>query len=1245
MKVVEGYLELRPRLSTGAVSAMTKAANDSGRKAGQAMVDGIKASDTKASQAGKQVGKSAGESTVSGYRDSAGKLRDVNGRFLKDGESSTKRAAESAGRKAGDSYGVGLKSTLGPLRLYGSAVIGGFLATGLAAAAKMGISAVSNLQQAQIAFTTLSGSATAANKEIKDLQQFAANTPFDFLGLEHSANLLMGAGAQMKDIIPIMRAWGDASGALGVDNDHFNSAMIALSQSMSAGRINAQDMNQIVQAGIPIWKIMGEALGMPVAKVRDLSEQGKLLSNEVLPKVQAQMEKDYGGSMAKQSKTLAGVWSNLMDSMNIGLAKVLMPLAPILQHIIPTATGAMTGALSGAVTVMKTVITGVESFVYSLKSGKADVNDWTGVIGQVGVVLHNVGVFVVAAGRTAWPVLKVAIGSVYAGFKTLLNILQPVTGWLAKHASTITTIALVVGGLVLAYKAYATIMAVSKAATVAYYTVVGIVKGASSAWEVVQWALNVALDANPIGLVVLAIAALIIAIIAVIKWHKQILSFFKFVWGYIWGFLKTIGAWFAGPFVNFFVQAGKDIAAPFVALWKGMVSGAKAVGSWFAGPFVGFFVNLGHDIAAPFIWVYDKIVKPVFGFIVNTVKKAISTVQSVIAGVLSFFKPVFNGAAIVAGIFGKVLEVVFGLVRVAIALVIISIKNWVGFFTWAFGVLKAGAMTAWNWLWSKFIGPAINGAKVLASWFTTAIHTVVGWLNWLVAKGQQVWNGLWAQFISPAVAGFKTLVSWVVSGVHTVVGWWNWLVAKGQQAWNWIWATFIAPAIQGVRVLAGWFNTGVHLIGQAWDWVVGKLSAGWNWVKVHVFDWIANVITKDIPGAFSKGVGFISSAWEKVKNAAKEPVKFVIDTVINHGLIDGFNTIAKAVHVKGIDYLKMPKGFADGGYTGSGGKYTPKGPVHGGEFVIPRDKVSQFGVDTLNRTFLGRNRKSGDGSQGVGVGYADGGLVGWLSKSLSTLTDPVGSVKKAINALIAKVPGGGKIQEIAKAAPTMAVDELGKWIGGHFGSGGASGYSGPITPNIKSAQDFIKSQNHKPYVWAGAGPGGADCSGFVSEVYNILSGKKSPWGHTFSTSNEAPYFPLSGHGAFTAGWANPGERGGGDVGHTAGNLAGLAFESGGAGGDMHYGAGSTSVDSFAHVGHMKGYDRGGILPAGGLGVNVSGKPEMVRSASQEDELNKTLKAILAELRGGGNTKELHFHDKADIKTYVQTLAMQRGLSA
>lgn len=58
---------------------------------------------------------------------------------------------------------------------------------------------------------------------------------------------------------------------------------------------------------------------------------------------------------------------------------------------------------------------------------------------------------------------------------------------------------------------------------------------------------------------------------------------------------------------------------------------------------------------------------------------------------------------------------------------------------------------------------------------------------------------------------------------------------------------------------------------------------------------------------------------------------------------------------------KAAKGYANGGYTGDGGKYEPKGIVHGGEFVFTKEATRRIGTRNLYKLMRG---------------YANGGVVG-----------------------------------------------------------------------------------------------------------------------------------------------------------------------------------------------------------------------------------------------------------------------------
>ncbi len=61
--------------------------------------------------------------------------------------------------------------------------------------------------------------------------------------------------------------------------------------------------------------------------------------------------------------------------------------------------------------------------------------------------------------------------------------------------------------------------------------------------------------------------------------------------------------------------------------------------------------------------------------------------------------------------------------------------------------------------------------------------------------------------------------------------------------------------------------------------------------------------------------------------------------------------------------------FDVGGYTGDGGKYEPKGVVHGGEFVFTKEATSRIGISNLYRQMRG---------------YASGGYVGNTGNAISS---------------------------------------------------------------------------------------------------------------------------------------------------------------------------------------------------------------------------------------------------------------------
>lgn len=89
-----------------------------------------------------------------------------------------------------------------------------------------------------------------------------------------------------------------------------------------------------------------------------------------------------------------------------------------------------------------------------------------------------------------------------------------------------------------------------------------------------------------------------------------------------------------------------------------------------------------------------------------------------------------------------------------------------------------------------------------------------------------------------------------------------------------------------------------------------------------------------------------------------------------------FKAIEAGGQAMGFDMGWMSKGHAYGGYTGHGGKFEPKGIVHGGEFVFTKEATAKLGVGNLYRLMH------------AAQGYASGGFVGAVAGRMPVTLQP-----------------------------------------------------------------------------------------------------------------------------------------------------------------------------------------------------------------------------------------------------------------
>ena len=246
--------------------------------------------------------------------------------------------------------------------------------------------------------------------------------------------------------------------------------------------------------------------------------------------------------------------------------------------------------ISQVLTTLRGILTGLGQIIPVVASHGQEFSDGLNVTGQtVGFVAGHLDTLarwlpVVAAGYVAFKVAemgsnvaRVASLPIMAmqvaanrGLRAALNehtialqanTVATATGTGTKEASTVATVA---GDVATKRSIFS--LAAQKVAMVASATAAGIVTAA-------QWAWNAALYANPIGLIIIAV----IALIGVIVLIATKTTWFQTAWNASWGAIKTaahaVGSWFKDTLWGSWIKGA----------WDAMVNKGVSVVQWFAG--------------------------------------------------------------------------------------------------------------------------------------------------------------------------------------------------------------------------------------------------------------------------------------------------------------------------------------------------------------------------------------------------------------------------------------------------------------------------------------------------------------------------------------------------------------------------------------------------------------------------------------------------------------------------------------
>lgn len=380
--------------------------------------------------------------------------------------------------------------------------------------------------------------------------------------------------------------------------------------------------DQMIQAANMLGKAYsGQTGALTRAGVVLSDTQAKIIKNgtdaqktAALVEVLTQNFGDLAGQMANTKEGQLVRIQNAIGGIKTTIGNSLLPIvATVTEYVaekLPTIQTALEGAVNSAVPYMQSAVEGIKTALD--KTGQA-----------ISWVKDN----------WSWlsPIIKVAIGQILAfkGAAAFLGKTKDISNILVKAKAGIG-----------AFKAWS--------------IVIGGFKNKYGVFKTLGKVIAMAFNANPVGLIVLAIGALITVGILVYKNWDKISAWFVNMWNKIkdgarlcWegikGFFSAAGVWFTNLWNGI-----KDTA---VSLWDGIKNVFSTVGEWFGGVF-----NSAKDAVCKAFSAVGNFVKSVWDGIVNTVKGAINLVikgmNSMISGAVSGINLLINGINKVTGVVG-----------------------------------------------------------------------------------------------------------------------------------------------------------------------------------------------------------------------------------------------------------------------------------------------------------------------------------------------------------------------------------------------------------------------------------------------------------------------------------------------------------------------------------------------------------------------------------------------------------------
>lgn len=239
------------------------------------------------------------------------KLTDFTGSLRSAASAAQASLGSIAQNAVGVAAGNGISALMSQVAGLGRALVGGN----------------AQFEQYEISMGTLLKSADKAKTRLAELEQFAANTPFELPQLVKVEQSLLNFGFAAKSTQGMLEILGDQA-SVSPDGMEQGIERItrALGQMKAKTKVSAGEMLQLTEAGIPAWDMLAKKLGKTTAEVMKLSEAGQISADVGIAALLEGMKSNTAGNMEKQSKSLTGMLSSMRDGIAAAGRKIGEPI-------------------------------------------------------------------------------------------------------------------------------------------------------------------------------------------------------------------------------------------------------------------------------------------------------------------------------------------------------------------------------------------------------------------------------------------------------------------------------------------------------------------------------------------------------------------------------------------------------------------------------------------------------------------------------------------------------------------------------------------------------------------------------------------------------------------------------------------------------------------------------------------------------------------------------------------------------